>query len=94
MPTKRNFWQAKVPFCLSKPQAWHIIAARRAVYITKGGEAAFVSHHAQRAFSLRLDEIHGVAVMIYNGNAVDSFVEAEAICAILCGAWGFVSHET
>ncbi|MBO5293754.1 MAG: hypothetical protein J6B71_00690 [Clostridia bacterium] len=25
-------------FCLSKPQAWYIIAAQRAVYIIKGGE--------------------------------------------------------
>ena len=35
---KGTFVYQKFLFCLSKPQAWHIIAARSVVYIIKGGE--------------------------------------------------------
>ena len=34
---KRTFVYQKFSFCLSKPQAWHIIGARNAAYIIKGG---------------------------------------------------------
>jgi hypothetical protein len=36
-------------FCLSKPQAWYIIAAQRAVYIIKGGEPPLYLITRQRA---------------------------------------------
>ncbi|MBQ3057048.1 MAG: hypothetical protein IJC95_06150, partial [Clostridia bacterium] len=48
---------------LSKPQAWHIIAAQRAVHIISPGGA--VSHHAPACISLRLDDIQCFALMIY-----------------------------
>ena len=35
---KGTFVYQKFLFCLSKPQAWHIIAAQRAVHIIKGGK--------------------------------------------------------
>ena len=50
---------------LSKPQAWHIIAARSAVHIIKGGVAALVSHHAPACILLRLDDIQPYGLMIY-----------------------------
>ena len=62
---KRTFVYQKFSFCLSKPQAWYIIVAQSAVYIIKGGNAALVSHHAPACISLRLDAIHGVAVIPY-----------------------------
>jgi len=52
-------------FCLSKPQAWHIIAAQRAVYIIKGGEPPLYLITRQRAFCLRLDDIQHFVLMIY-----------------------------
>jgi hypothetical protein len=45
-------------FCLSKPQAWYIIAAQRAVHIIKGGEPPLYLITRQRVFSCDL--------MIYN----------------------------
>ncbi|MBQ7406847.1 MAG: hypothetical protein IJW11_03680, partial [Clostridia bacterium] len=52
---KGTFVYQKFLFCLSKPQAWYIIAAQRAVHIINGGEPPLylispygaVSHHAQ-----------------------------------------------
>ena len=41
---KGTFVYQKFLFCLSKPQAWHIIAARSAVHIISPFGA--VSHHA------------------------------------------------
>jgi hypothetical protein len=41
-------------FCLSKPQAWHIIAAQRAVYIIKGGSPPLYLITRQRASSCGL----------------------------------------
>jgi hypothetical protein len=38
-------------FCLSKPQAWHIIAARSAVYIIKGAWRPCISSRASVYFS-------------------------------------------
>ena len=46
---------------LSKPQAWHIIAARSAVHIIT----------RQRASYLRLDDIQCFALMIYRRQAAD-----------------------
>ena len=48
---------------LSKPQAWHIIAARSAVHIISPFGA--VSHHAPACISLRLDEIQHFVLVIY-----------------------------
>ena len=59
---------------LSKPQAWHIIAAPRAVYIINKGRpwSAFVaSHHASACIYLRLDDIQCFALMIYRRQAAD-----------------------
>jgi hypothetical protein len=53
-------------FCLSKPQAWYIIAAQRAVYIIKGGEPPLYLITRQRAFCLRLDDIQHFVLVIYN----------------------------
>ena len=53
-------------FCLSKPQAWYIIAAQRAVYIIKGGEPPLYLITRQRAFFLRLDDIQHFVLVIYN----------------------------
>jgi len=45
-------------FCLSKPQAWHIIAAQRAVHIIKGGEPPlYLISPFGAGSSLRLDDI-------------------------------------
>ena len=52
-------------FCLSKPQAWHIIAAQRAVHIIKGGSPPLYLITRQRAFSLQLDDIQHFVLMIY-----------------------------
>ena len=49
-----------LPIFLSKPQDWHIIAARSAVYIIKGAKNALVSHHAPVCIFLRLDDIQSV----------------------------------
>ena len=50
---------------LSKPQAWHIIAARSAVYIIKGGEPPLYLITRQRVSRLRLDDIQHFVLMIY-----------------------------
>ncbi len=52
-------------FCLSKPQAWHIIAARSVVHIIKGGEPPLYLITRQRASHLRLDDIQHFVLMIY-----------------------------
>ena len=58
---KRTFVYQKFSFCLSKPQAWHIIATRSAAYIIKGA-SALVSPHAPVCIFLRLDDIQRQAV--------------------------------
>jgi hypothetical protein len=57
---KRTFVYQKFSFCLSKPQAWHIITARRAVYIIQKADFGLLFWYLitrQRAFFLRLDDI-------------------------------------
>ena len=64
---KHTFVCQKCVFCLSKPQAWHIIR-RQAVYHQRR-LAAFVYHHgvSRVYFFLRLDEIQFlVELMIYS----------------------------
>ena len=56
-------------FFLSKPQAWHIIAAQRAVHIISPCGA--VSHHALACIFLRLDDIQTFGLMIYRRQAAD-----------------------
>ena len=51
---KGTFVYQKFLFCLSKPQAWHIIAAQRAVHIIKGGEPPLYLITRQRASSCGL----------------------------------------
>ena len=53
---------------LSKPQAWYIITARSAVYITNNGRAVVVSHHAPACIFLWLDDIQHFVLMIYNAS--------------------------
>ena len=48
---------------LSKPQAWYIIAAQRAVHIIS--PFAAVTHHASACIYLRLDDIQHFVLMIY-----------------------------
>ena len=60
---KGTFVYQKFLFCLSKPQAWHIIAAQHAVHIIIPFGA--VSHHAPACICLRLDDIQCFALMIY-----------------------------
>ena len=62
---KGTFVYQKFLFCLSKPQAWHIIAAQRAVHIIKGGKPPLYLITRQRVFSLRLDDMQCFALMIY-----------------------------
>ena len=50
---------------LSKPQAWHIITARSAVHIIKGGKPPLHIITRQRASYLRLDDIQHFVLMIY-----------------------------
>ena len=54
-------------FCLSKPQAWHIIECitrlRRDIHSYIISPFGAVSHHALACILLRLDAIHGVAVI-------------------------------
>ena len=58
-----TFVYQKLLLFLSKPQAWHIIAARSAVHIISPFGA--VSHHAPACICLRLDDIQCFALMIY-----------------------------
>jgi hypothetical protein len=46
---------------LSKPQAWHIITARKRGAYHQGRLANLVSHHALACMPLQLDEIHANA---------------------------------
>jgi len=52
-------------FCLSKPQAWHIIDVRSAAHIIKGGKPPLYLITRQRASCLRLDDIQHFVLMIY-----------------------------
>ncbi|MBQ8684344.1 MAG: hypothetical protein IJ518_07510, partial [Clostridia bacterium] len=56
-PRDKSTLTAKITdcFCLSKPQAWHIITARSVVHIISPFGA--VSHHALACIYLRLDDI-------------------------------------
>ena len=60
---KSSFFGTRI--FLSKPQAWHIIDARSAVHIIKGGEPPLYLITRQRASPLRLDDIQCSALMIY-----------------------------
>ena len=51
---KRTFVYQKFSFCLSKPQAWHIIGARSATYIIKGGKPSLYLITRQRVSSCGL----------------------------------------
>ena len=66
---KGTFVYQKFLFCLSKPQAWHIITARSAVHIISPYGA--VSHHASACISLRLDDIQHNVLMICNSYGID-----------------------
>ena len=59
---KRNFCLPKVPFLLSKPQAWYGINAPRVVW-NPDEVAHGIARSAYRIKLLRLDAIHGVAVI-------------------------------
>ena len=65
----KKYTLERVCIFLSKPQAWHIITARSAVYITNNGRAVVVSHHAPACIFLWLDDIQCFALMIYTPSA-------------------------
>ena len=50
-------------FCLSKPQAWHIIDARSAAYIIKGGEPPLYLITRQRVSSYALIYLQKCGIM-------------------------------
>ena len=62
---KGTFVYQKFLFCLSKPQAWHIITARSVVYIIKGGKPLLYLITRQRASTCGL--------MIYNGKPLMTY---------------------
>ena len=64
----KKYTLERVYVFLSKPQAWHIITARSAVYITNNGRAVVVSHHAPACIFLWLDDIQHFVLMIYNAS--------------------------
>ena len=64
---------------LSKPQAWHIIAARSAVHIISPFGA--VSHHAPACISLQLDEMQHFVLMISNSYGIDD-IQGFALIAL------------
>jgi len=70
-PPNKNGTQLGAIFVLSKPQAWHIIAARSVVYIIKGGEPPLYLITRQRASFLRLDDIQHFVLMICNSFGID-----------------------
>ena len=59
---KSSFFGTRI--FLSKPQAWHIIAARSAAHIIKGGVPPLYLITRQRASYLRLDDIQTFGLMI------------------------------
>ena len=67
----KKYTLERVCIFLSKPQAWHIITARSAVYITNNGRAVVVSHHASACIFLRLDDIQHYVLMICNSVGID-----------------------
>ena len=75
---KGTFVYQKFLFCLSKPQAWHIIAARSVVYIISPFGA--VSHHAPACIYLRLDDIQHFVLMICNSYGIDDIQGFALIC--------------
>ena len=82
---KGTFVYQKFLFCLSKPQAWYIIAAQRAVYIIKGGEPPLYLITRQRAFCLRLDDIQPYGLMIYRNKLRMIYKACALILVRLCG---------
>ena len=64
----KKYTLERVCIFLSKPQAWHIIIARSAVYITNNGRAVVVSHHASACIFLWLDDIQHFVLMIYHAS--------------------------
>ena len=63
-----TFVYQKLLLFLSKPQAWHIIAARSAVHIIKVGKPTLYLITRQRVFFLRLDEMQHFVLMIYKAS--------------------------
>ena len=62
---KRTFVYQKFSFCLSKPQAWYIITTQSSISSPPLGLYLITR---QRVFSLRLDDIQHVVLMIYNAS--------------------------
>ena len=67
----KKYTLERVCIFLSKPQAWYIIAAQRAVHITNNGRAVVVSHHAPACIFLWLDDIQHYVLMICNSFGID-----------------------
>ena len=73
---KGTFVYQKFLFRLSKPQAWHIIAAQHAAHIISPFGA--VSHHALACIYLRLDDIQHFVLMICNSYGIDDIPQQVA----------------
>ena len=73
-----TFVYQKLLLFLSKPQAWHIIAAQRAVYIISPCGAG--SHHAPACICLRLDDIQHFVLVICNSLGIDDIQGFALIC--------------
>ena len=68
---RKKYTLGRVCIFLSKPQAWYIITARSAVYITNNGRAVVVSHHASACIFLQFDDIQHYVLMICNPFGID-----------------------
>ena len=66
-----TFVYQKLLLFLSKPQAWHIIAAQRAVHIIKVGKPTLYLITRQRAFPCGLMIYRNKLRMIYNSSGID-----------------------
>ena len=75
---RKKYTLGRVCIFLSKPQAWYIITARSAVYITNNGRAVVVSHHASACILLRIDYIQHFVLIPYRRQAAD-FIHGFAV---------------
>ena len=91
-PTNKNrtfVYRQMFCFCLSKPQAWHIITARSVVYIIKGGKPPLYLITRQRASCLRLDDIQHFVLMICNSYGID---DIQGFALIYLRKYDIINH--
>ena len=76
-----TFVYQKLLLFLSKPQAWHIIAARSAVHIIKVGKPTLYLITRQRAFPCGLMIYRNKLRMICNSCGIDDIQGFALICS-------------